>query len=428
MSIATKRHRRRKRRRIFQSSSSDEDDDDQTTPPPLSSSSSSTTTAINQLTSDDDLSGDDYLLVEVLCRLPSFQSLAQCKSVCKTWHRVISSHYFARRFISRHINKINVDGGGDHTGNALVNRGYHNNPYDMIFCYSTREKHAYTAPTYRHQHNYLLFNPIFEKLGFDFSFLSPGRKKKKEEGEFDILATCNDLFLCAHRSTEVMSFPERPGYDDMYLCNPFTKQWVALPRAKQSALRHALVCEPHCVKDGRGGYDLNYQYRYRVVAHMDEFPTKPWLDIYSSETGRWSKLKLTDILDADRVHCCSNIVAWNGKVHWFNRKDVIAFDPFDIQNHPLCFIKGPDVPTHFRSTYRLTVCRGFLRLMEIHSSASTVMVWELKDSKPGNWRLENKIKLELESVPYGLTCHPSDPNVIYYPKDNDCYHLSNKSK
>ncbi|KAJ4830733.1 hypothetical protein Tsubulata_015608 [Turnera subulata] len=40
-----------------------------------------------------DFSEEDYMLVEVLCRLPSTLSVVQCRRVCKTWYRIIWVNY-----------------------------------------------------------------------------------------------------------------------------------------------------------------------------------------------------------------------------------------------------------------------------------------------------------------------------------------------
>ncbi|KAJ4825650.1 hypothetical protein Tsubulata_038879 [Turnera subulata] len=404
---------RRRRRRIFESSSSSSS---RWFPPPSS----------DQLS--DDFSVADYLLVEVFCRLPSIQSLVQCMIVCKAWYRIISTHYFLTRFINHHmIINNNVDD-DDRTGNVLVNRSYHNNPYNLIFCYTKKERHEDMCPIYRHHHKYLLSN--FQNLGFDFRFLSP-RRKKKEEGDFDILDTCNDLFLCALRSTsQVISSPEIPRYDDMYLCNP--KWFVTQREGAWFFSRHVIHNHTLGVKQSLL-VPLILDLIVMAISHQRVYLNKWSLgtELYMSRLCPFRRgLQLTDILDRERVYRLSNLVAWNGKVHWYNGKDIIAFDPFHIQNHPCSFIKGPDTPTqdHHLCQCCLSVCGGSLRLMKIHSSACTVMVWELKDCKPGSWSLEHNVNLDSAPYIWRLTCHPTDPNVIYFLQDKDVISFNLKAE
>ncbi|KAJ4826912.1 hypothetical protein Tsubulata_006139, partial [Turnera subulata] len=61
-----------------------------------------------------------------------------------------------------------------------------------------------------------------------------------------------------------------------------------------------------------------------------------------------------------------NFVTCNGKLHWYNGRDIVALDPFDTRK--TCFIEcSPGIrdapPAYENPNYFLGVCRGFLRLM-----------------------------------------------------------------
>ncbi|KAJ4829067.1 hypothetical protein Tsubulata_004405 [Turnera subulata] len=424
-------------------SSSSSDQSSSTPPPPTIQSSISS--LFPPPSSDlSDFTVEDYMLVEVFCRLPSIQALVQCMCVCKSWYRIISTHFFVRRFITRrHINmNSNTKEGGDEDNIGLPsisNYHNHNHPLNLIMrC--TISPWPDTEPDLslrcRRRYKYVLsdqYLPFFQKrMGLDFSsYLSVGKK----DDDFEIFAASNDLVLCTRN-------PDIDGVVDLYLCNLLTKQWTALPLplVRQGCIRIGLVCEPLFVKDTTGGgrqggaYTLNYQYRYRVVfvvMPLDQ-RTNLFVDIYSSETGKWSRFPLADVVQRGYgLRCWDNIVTWNGKLHWHSGRDIVAFDPFDphnthfIQISPDIWNIPPGVPYFHKS---FSVCRGFLRFMKIHyrkPSSCTLMVWELEDSRSGKWSLKHNVnltslvKLSKNFFPFGLPCHPTDPNIIYFMDDHD---------
>ncbi|KAJ4829068.1 hypothetical protein Tsubulata_004406 [Turnera subulata] len=437
-----KRHKRGLQ--ILCSSSSSE-----SIPPPPSTIQSSISSLFPPPSSDlSDFTVEDYMLMEVFCRLPSIQSLVQCMCVCKSWYRIISTHFFVRQFITHHINlnlnlNLNINTKQEDEDDIVLATRYRNNPFNFIFGYIISERPISTdqpreprSSFYRltYHYKYVLPNkylPFFQnKLGFDFSsYISAGKK----DDDFEILAAFNDLVLCRIRNPD-------NGVPDLYLCNLLTKQWIALPSPRVGGINAGFVCEPHCVNDttrgggGGGAYTLNYQYRYRVVfvgMPLDR-SAKLCVDIYSSETGKWCIFPLADVLHpGSRLGCGSNVVTWKGKLHWYRGEDIVAFDPFDTHN--TCFIQ---IPPDIRNTppgvkyfhNSLSVCLGFLRFMKIHyrkPSSCTLMVWELKACKSGKWSLEHNVnltslmKLPENFAPLGLTSHPTDPNIIYFKDDRD---------
>ncbi|KAJ4832210.1 hypothetical protein Tsubulata_044203 [Turnera subulata] len=410
-----------------------------------SSSSSSSNTWFPSPSSDlSNFSVDDYMVVEVLSRLPSMKWVVPCMCVSKGWYRIISSYYFLRRFINHHINNTNAkqeeeeeeEDSEDNNHNLLVSYRY--SLFNLIFAYTDIEGSLFPPPwglpepelTFTHQYRYILPNedlPLFRKLGFDFSYLP-------QKGDFEILTAYNDLLLCCIR------IPDHSR--QMYLCNPFTKQWVALPPTLEGGgggcgMHTGLVCEPHCVRIGKEGeYTLNSEYRYRVVSIQEGVREVPTIDVYTSETGKWCRFPLADVLQRVRIgSLLSNVVALNGKLHWYNGEVVVAFDPFNIRK--TCFIQvSPDIqnkPLGDRTPfYSLSVCLGSLRLLKLHSphdSHCTAMVWELKDYKSGTWSLEHKVILNYVMHKYnldvdGLTCHPTDPDIIYFMEQCDAIYCN----
>ncbi|CAL1406430.1 unnamed protein product [Linum trigynum] len=125
--------------------------------------------------------GDD-LLVEILIRLPNPRSACRCKSVCRRWNSLISSLCFNRRFVSHH---------------------------------QTMELHIPPMPG----------NPN-ELLGTILSFLPPMPYTLK------VLDCVKDMVLCGFWDLDCDNGELGRSY---LVCNPFTKQWVALPLAPEKS-------------------------------------------------------------------------------------------------------------------------------------------------------------------------------------------------
>ncbi|KAJ4831231.1 hypothetical protein Tsubulata_028247 [Turnera subulata] len=375
---------------------------------------------------------DDDLLVEVLVRLPSPKLVFQCILVCKRWRSIITSSDFVRRFIiSRHHHhhiKNNITAPHDRDHHHHIHDNF---PFSKFIC-----SHAsypglpeiWTPKTQLQLNQNYYSSALFRRSVLDFSFIP----LEKKEQSFYILAVFNDLVLCAIRGNS-----NKSGLDQCYLCNPSTKKWVGLPPRYGCALRGAgLICEPYYCYDGRGGargegeggynnIKVNEQYRYRVVLinYSSRSISSPLLDMYSSETGKWSTILHSEISGyTNPGGCCrSNTVVYKGKLYWFNAVDIVAFDPFHPEKS--CCIKLPTdcgIYQDYRQRFCLGLCRGFLRMIKVRSTFQntvSVTVWELKDDRSGGWSLEcNNVELELfmEKAPVGFfTCHPTDPNLVY---------------
>ncbi|CAI0474709.1 unnamed protein product [Linum tenue] len=116
------------------------------------------------------------LLIEILIRLPNPRSSCRCKAVCKLWRSLITDPSFSLRFISHHRSRY--------------------------------QPAAVFLPSHK-PHSILSFLPMPDEARPDLR-------------AFDCF---KDLLLC--------------GFADLFgelgrsylVCNPFTKQWVALPLA-----------------------------------------------------------------------------------------------------------------------------------------------------------------------------------------------------
>ncbi|CAN1236805.1 hypothetical protein LINGRAPRIM_LOCUS1757 [Linum grandiflorum] len=196
--------------------------------------------------------GED-LLEEILIRLPNPKSSCRCKAVCKPWRSIISDPSFNRRFIAHHRMFI---------------------------------------PSHDPQ-SILSFLPIPDKI----------RPKLRVFDCFE------DLLFCGF--SEAFGELER----SYFVCNPFTKQWIALPLAPRSpkeAVNNGsaamLVCQPL----PRSNYKpesaafVYSEYQFRVV-RLFQFGTMMRLLVFSSECRRWTQLFEMNAIKMP----WTNVVFWN---------------------------------------------------------------------------------------------------------------------
>ncbi|RXH88692.1 hypothetical protein DVH24_000291 [Malus domestica] len=130
----------------------------------------------------------ESVLVEILCRLPCANFIFQCKCVCKRWFTLISSRHFVNRFLRLQIdNKMPVV-------RTLINR----NGEEFLN----------------------RIQPSSEVIPHMLKRLQSLHGLRKEPV---VVATYNDLILCSNTLFDQTEY---------YICNPYTTQWVALPRPR----------------------------------------------------------------------------------------------------------------------------------------------------------------------------------------------------
>ncbi|CAK7351289.1 unnamed protein product [Dovyalis caffra] len=311
---------------------------------PSSSSSESSNFCLNDL---------QDLLIEVFQRLPTTKSAFLCKCVCKNWYSMISTPYFACRFITHNFNSR-----------------YKQKPSALIVNY-INDRNGIGLLT-------LSDEPMFKSEGFELNYLP------ERNGSVRVSAVFNDLMVCS-----VDEF----GYGKLrfYICNPFTMQWVSLPSLDYGIdivypSRVGFVCEPYYFEDSRGKCTINCRYRFRVVQFFYK-QTDRQLIVWTccSETQTWCK----SVFEVLEYRWLKNVVAYNGKLLWYSGKHVVAYDPFNLELSTFidCF--------HITGDSRITVFRGVLRLMELVDLGTSwsLAIWKLKDYNKGEWSLENQVDL-----------------------------------
>ncbi|KAL6280055.1 hypothetical protein ACE6H2_016936 [Prunus campanulata] len=295
----------------------------------------------------------ELLLVEIICRLSCIKFVFQCKCVSKRWCELISSSHFIGQYVRRQrdLKKPIL-------GTLVVDNG-----------------------TFFHVEN---------EDGL-MSLQLPVISEAAVEQKLFVVGACNDLVLCC---------PTKVDHREYYICNPYTKKWVALPPPPQIHyfVSIGFICDPYCNYNSSSSFDddvcINAEYRWRVVRLRSEF----YVDIFFSETGEWRESanvvcgsrKYFDIVTAG--------VACNGKLYFagtdcVTSSYVLELDPFQgISNistdgdHIIVdkcrFSLAPLDMSSDRRINPLTMhlvlgaCRGHLRVSEFVVS-NHLSVWEL---------------------------------------------------
>ncbi|CAI0468791.1 unnamed protein product [Linum tenue] len=344
----------------------------------------------------------DDLVVEILIRLPNPRSSCRCKAVCKRWRSLISDPSFNRRIISHH-----------------------------------RSRYRPAA----------LFVPAHDPLSI-LSFLPVPDGARPRLRAFDCF---KDLILC--------------GFENLgrsYLvCNPFTKQWIALPLAPRNPENGydrytvVLACQPRCThsSSSSSNYSLVQQlgdepepepaaaaafiyseYRFRVVRHLSS-GTNVIQDVFCSESGEWKRILMRN----SSLRPWTNAVWWNGLLFWMDldpsslHSQLIADDPFRLD---ILTTKALPVPSALWNLLcdgsgNISVSQGALHIVLLQVEGvrnglrNALCVWRLEkdDDERYLWRKIYEMALkrtsslcgqfELENC-FVLDLHPEKSEIVYF--------------
>ncbi|ONI06587.1 hypothetical protein PRUPE_5G068800 [Prunus persica] len=310
----------------------------------------------------------EVLLVEIICRLSCSKFVFQCKCVSKRWCELISSSHFVGQYV-----RCQRDLKTPILGTVVVDNG--------------------------------TFFPVENEDGL-MSLQLPVISEAAPEQKLFVVGACNDLVLCC---------PSELDQRDYYICNPYTKKWVALPPPPRihNWVSVGFICDPYYNYNSSSTFDdevsINAEYRWRVVRLRQEF----YVDIFFSETGEWRESANVVCGLRNYFDIITAGVACNGKLY-FSGSDhassyILELDPFQgISNistnngdgdgdHIIVdkcrFSLAPldmlaEVRGYAISKYRvLGACRGHLRVSDF-LVGDHLSVWEL-DAGDDNlkWRL-----------------------------------------
>ncbi|CAN0855788.1 hypothetical protein LINGRAHAP2_LOCUS6330 [Linum grandiflorum] len=326
--------------------------------------------------------GTDILL-EILIRIPNPRSVCQCKLVCKRWGSLISSPLFNRRFVSHH-------------------------------------------QTMKHPH--MPVDP-YKLKSFILSFLPP--MPSTVRNALRVLDCNNDLVLCGFWDVECDDGVRGRSY---LVCNPFTKQWVALPLAPRKYVGYLspaarLVCEPRNSNKLDLGDDQSFplsEYRFRVVCVYQVAQPRVGitLDLFCSESGQWTKEALFRHLHVKKG--LKGVVSCNGKLFWkyiteqYITNLVAVFNPFrlDIPSTSIDVYAFRGYPHWF-----ISASQGVLHVIAIENLTVPVRVsiWRLEEDGK-SWRklhagwvneTSKCCNYQVEGC-YRPLLHPHKPEIVFF--------------
>ncbi|CAN0853350.1 Putative F-box/kelch-repeat protein At1g15680 [Linum grandiflorum] len=322
------------------------------------------------------------LIEEILIRLPNPRFASRCKLVCKRWDSLISSPRFNRRFVSHHLTM---------------------------------------------NHPPMPVNP--QKLqSIILSFLPPMPASARDH--LRVLDCNKDLVLCGFWDIGCEDGERSRTY---LVCNPFTKQWIALPLAPRKHGPYMLpaaklVCEPLISnKLYLGGKEtLVYsEYRFRVVCiyQVCEPKVAIKLDVFCSESGEWTK---EVVICDDHVRTGSkSVVSCNGELFWkyIQRSDpskvfLAGFNPFRLDMPPT-----PIDASAFRvyPHWFISTSQGVLHVIAIENETVPVFtyVWRLKEDRK-SWRkqrgilMDKPLMFDVFEGCYQPFLHPHNPEIVFF--------------
>lgn len=262
--------------------------------------------------------------------------------------------------------------------------------------------------------------------------------------EFRIKSSFNDLLLVYR---EVPRTTRKPGFCKYYICNPFTKQWLKLPRIpllrENTSVRVGFICDP-CSCDKEHGCFTYVHYRYKVVrihSPTQSNTTQLYMEIFSSETGEWchsivSSPRGLNPFTSKVVH--SDVVTCNGMLHWADTevdgmiKGFVVFDPFNDAEQ--CHYINLPIPHLPPDEFLFGVCQGRLRVFQrpwhlYYPGSLKFLIWELENyGNEGTWcrkhrvylnNLENSKLVKLaKNFSYSkldfLAFHPKDGEIFFF--------------
>ncbi|PON69297.1 Proteasome assembly chaperone [Parasponia andersonii] len=336
----------------------------------------------------------DDVLLEILLRLPDAKTVIRFGSVCKRWFSLVSrSEYFIRNFNHLHLQKRQLLGPNGAQNDSQL-------PYTLLMrgVYETKLPVLYI--TYPERFQCLNFFCERSKTLHPSPRSSPTAK-----------ASAYLDFLGWKRASVVSTFDDlvlvqrTPWF--LFICNPVTRQRVALPRAPTlkhiQAYRLGFVCKPNC-------------------SHS------------KASSGASSS-------SSSSYHCNCGInfrvaLIWSDRDH---RRRIAAFDPFkststsattthdDLEqcrliSLPVDFERGSRAESE---RARLGVVRGQPRLSQLYlaeeANSYVLKVWELDTAMSRScspWDLVHHVSLVRsdESMLFLIALHPEDGDAFFFTR------------
>ncbi|CAO2838511.1 unnamed protein product [Amaranthus hypochondriacus] len=337
----------------------------------------------------------DSLLVEILQRLP-YISILRAKSVCKHWSSIISDPYFLLAFVRYH--------------------DQHVLPFTLV--YEFHFWHRYFTDYLNHKLHIVSEHSIFQSRGFDLSFLPCFRPH--ELCPIWVVASYKDLLVCCH-----LKMSSLQGV--YYICNPLTRQWLALP----PALGHHRVA---CTAIGLitfENYVTRNSFKLVQVPELNSCPSTHncfEVNVFCSDLGEWRKFEIISTRDFTRTwQFRPESITFENKFHWLvNSTNVVVLDPSELSAGS-CYVI--DLPNGLNPNIGICLgtCRDYLTVCQLTRGHTDCVlgIWKLVNYGVGKWEMECGISLKemvLNELRFSsmevLAFHPSNLRILYLRFDN----------
>ncbi|KAL3503711.1 hypothetical protein ACH5RR_038160 [Cinchona calisaya] len=313
----------------------------------------------------------DWLLIEVLCRLP-IKSIFRFKCVSKCWNSIISHPSFRRFYISRA------------SASAL--------PWGFLL----KRIHVEGSKMANFPKHKLLENKISDGTLLSSphaSVLALPNSHKAKGPLYYIKAADNGVVLYGWFDLDRRSFNDATEY---FICNPITKQWLAIPDPKHCTRRASFGFITQVDEEG-----ILRSFKLVLVHCPCTSKIQNFLEfeVFSSETGKWVE-HIVHSPCTVRVSHNKKAFVMEGNLHWDDCElGVIAYDPY---NSPDKFriIEFPHVDTEGnKSRYMCGGHLGRLKYFEVGrmfkpQGFSHLKIWALEDYSSNNWYLQHIVRKE----------------------------------
>ncbi|KAK9911172.1 hypothetical protein M0R45_035094 [Rubus argutus] len=257
-----------------------------------------------------------------------------------------------------------------------------------------------------------------------------------------------DLLLCC---------ATRCDQRDYYLCNPYTKQWAALPPTPgvYTEVYVSFFCDPYfnysddaheekrtSTSTRTSCFILDAEYTWKVVRLVPNASDENFhVEMFSSETREWRELVVLCSRPFSSFctwyYCFVSSVAYTGMSYWWCKDGFIFELDLSTSNSSIAkcrFIELPEDPGELGigvlgvSEGRLRLCKHYECLPESHEDGQDAFrVWELKQVVKDN---QDKFKWLVDRVsitwtdigefhPHHilvLSFHPSNEDMVYFRK------------
>ncbi|CAI0452463.1 unnamed protein product [Linum tenue] len=248
---------------------------------------------------------------------------------------------------------------------------------------------------------------------------------------FFVCDSFNDLVLCGFTD---------PGFRNNELgrtyivCNPFTKQWVALPLAPKKRPGYdpsvaKLVLKPLISPDldlGDGQvFAYSSKYQFRVVV-LYRYRGSLRLDVFCSESGEWRK----EVVVHDGVYGLfdGKLAYYNGALFLATGKEhagragvfLVSLDPFRLDMPLTHYVDASTILIAHKTAWNIIVSQGALHLLAIkYGTPGCLTVWRLEEGCK-SWRKQYELlanapirgKFEFDKFFPGYL-HPDKPEIVF---------------